>query len=372
MAEELQISDFEYVLPEELIAQEPCVRREDARLLVVDRATQTLSHHHIYDLPQLLKPDDLLIFNNTKVLPARIYGIRSSTGGKWEGLYLRERLDLTPPCWELMAHSRGYLQDGEWVDLLDRQNAATPFRLQVVGRTPERYLLVTLLPAMKPAELFEQIGHVPLPPYIRKGLDTAADLQRYQTVYAETPGSVAAPTAGLHFTKELLTQLTKQGVNQAHVTLHVGIGTFAPVKVDHLNDHVMHEEWCELSAETAKAVNTCRGRRIAVGTTSARTLESAPLTPNPTPRGGEGDQRHISLPVRGNLQPFSGTTSLFIRPGYQFQTIDGLLTNFHLPRSTLLVLISALAGRDLIRAAYAEAIRERYRFFSYGDAMLIL
>lgn len=355
MAQELQISDFDYELPSELIAQEPCVQREDARLLVVHRDTQQLSHHHVYDLPKLLQPDDLLVFNNTKVLPARIYGIRRNTGGKWEGLYLRELQHLGKNCWELMAQTRGYIQEGEWIDLLDRTLQESPYHLQVTGRTPDLHLLVTINPSVTPVELLNHIGHMPLPPYIRKGLDRESDRDRYQTVYANNSGSIAAPTAGLHFTPELLTRLSQQRIEQAFVTLHVGVGTFAPVKVENLDEHVMHEEWCQLPVETADTINNKQGRCIAVGTTTLRTLESA--APN---------QQHKTLSA------WSGSTRLFIRPGFQFKVIDGLMTNFHLPRSTLLILISALAGRELIMKAYAEAIQHRYRFFSYGDAMLIL
>lgn len=362
MAEELQISDFDYELPAELIAQEPCARREDARLLVVERATQTLTHHSIADLPSLLRPDDLLIFNDTKVIPARLYGIRAATGGKWEGLYLRERSFQDEPCWELLAHSRGYINEGEWIELLDRQQVPTRYQLQVIGRTDDRHLLVKPDCQLTPMALLAEIGHVPLPPYIRKGMDTQADLERYQTVYASEPGSVAAPTAGLHFTPELLAKLKKQGVQQAYLTLHVGIGTFAPVKVDNLAEHIMHEEWCTLPAVTVEAIHRCTGRRIAVGTTTVRTLESAPLTPVDGRNEGHG----------GKLMPFAGSTGIFIKPGHRFLHLDAMITNFHLPRSTLLVLISAFAGRELIQRAYAEAIRERYRFFSYGDAMLIL
>lgn len=361
MAQKLQISDFEYDLPEELIAQEPCARREDARLLVVDRSSQSISHHHIYDLPRLLKPGDLLVFNNSKVLSARIFGLRSSTGGKWEGLYLRDRPDLGLACWELMAHSRGYIQPGEWIDLLDRSQNRTSSRLQVIGRTSDNHLLVTVDPSISAIDLCDQIGHVPLPPYIRKGVDSEQDRDRYQTVFANDIGSVAAPTAGLHFPPELLTNLTQHEVQQAYVTLHVGIGTFAPVKVSNLNDHVMHEEWCRLPASTSEAINTRKGRCIAVGTTTARTLEAAAFSS----LSKETDSQHI-------LTPWTGTTNLFIRPGFRFRIIDSLLTNFHLPRSTLLVLVSAFAGHDLIMKAYTIAIQERYRFFSYGDAMLIL
>ncbi|HMP16698.1 MAG TPA: tRNA preQ1(34) S-adenosylmethionine ribosyltransferase-isomerase QueA [Gemmatales bacterium] len=350
MAEELPISEFDYELPPELIAQEPCSEREAARLLVVERATGSLSHHQVRDLPELLQPQDLLIFNNTRVIPARIYGQRAKTGGQWEGLFLERHPN---GAWELLGQTRGYLQEGEWLNLLDRQEQPSPYRLQVLGRTVDRHLLVRPEPEMEPVELLEAIGHVPLPPYIRRGVENESDRHRYQTVYAQTPGSIAAPTAGLHFTPALLQRLRENQVEQAFVTLHVGIGTFAPVQVSNLHEHTMHQEWCQLPPETAEALNNCKNRRIAVGTTTVRTLESAPW-------------------LDGRIQPWTGHTSLFIKPGHAFRAMDGLLTNFHLPKSTLLVLISALAGRDLIREAYSVAVKERYRFFSYGDAMLIL
>jgi S-adenosylmethionine:tRNA ribosyltransferase-isomerase len=350
LGEELQISEFDYELPSELIAQEPSSDREAARLLVVERTSGRISHHHIRDLPKLLLPGDLLVFNNTKVIPARVYGQRAKTGGQWEGLFLQETADGS---WEMLAQTRGYIHEGEWIELKDRASQRSPFRLQVMGRTAERHLLVRPETAITPIELFEQIGHVPLPPYIRQGLDNDSDRERYQTVYAQIAGSVAAPTAGLHFTPRLLEELKSLGIDQAFVTLHVGIGTFAPIKVTNLHEHQMHAEWCQLPAETATAINQCTVRRIAVGTTTVRTLESSPY-------------------IDGQLQPWSGSTQVFIKPGHAFRSIDGLLTNFHLPKSTLLVLISALAGRELIREAYRVAVEERYRFFSYGDAMLIL
>jgi S-adenosylmethionine:tRNA ribosyltransferase-isomerase len=345
------LADYDYHLPPELIAQEPAPRREDARLLVVDRSTKTLQHRHIYDLPSILKPRDLLIFNNSRVIPARLYGRRASTGGKWEGLFLT--VDTTTQCWEFLAKSKGYLHEGEWINLLDRSSQLALYRLQVTGRTDDRHLLVKVDPAIDPLQLLEDIGHIPLPHYIRDGQDNNTDRERYQTVYAAIAGSVAAPTAGLHFTPELLSNLQQQGVEQAFVTLHVGIGTFVPIKVDDLSHHVMHTEWCQVPHETLVKLKSGASRRIAVGTTTVRTLESAVLA------------NQLS-------SPFSAATNLFIQPGHQFRAIDGMLTNFHLPRSTLLVLVSAFAGVELMRAAYAEAVRERYRFFSYGDAMLIL
>ncbi len=347
------LSNYDYDLPVELIAQHPCERREDARLLVVHRTTGLIKHRHVRDLPACLQSGDVLVFNNSKVIPARLFGIRSSTGGQWEGLYLSSRDDIAPTCCEFLAQTRGYLQPGEWIDLLDRHDMQSPYRLKVFGCTSDRHLLASIHPEISAIDLLSRIGHVPLPPYIRKGEDTDADLTRYQTVYAQSPGSIAAPTAGLHFSLELLDQLTSAGMLQAYVTLHVGIGTFVPIKVENLDEHQMHTEWCEVPADTAAALQSRTGRCIAIGTTTARALESLANT-------------------KGRHQPGQVATDLFIRPGFQFQAIDALLTNFHLPRSTLLVLVSTFAGHELIKRAYAEAIANRYRFFSYGDAMLIL
>ncbi len=354
MGQELQINDFDYPLPVELIAQEPAARRDQARLLVVDRTRQSFSHHLISDLPSLLRNDDLLVFNDTMVIPARLYGSRATTGGKWEGLFLQIHPEGN---WELLAHTRGYIRAGEWINLTDRSCTPSLFRLKVIGRTADHHLLVKPDPFIEPLELLQAIGHIPLPPYIRKGIDQQEDRDRYQTVYAQKVGSVAAPTAGLHFTSELLSQLKAAGVEQAWVTLHVGLGTFLPVKVQNLCDHKMHSEWCTLPADIALKINQCRSRGsrvIAVGTTTTRTLESAGLN------------------QKGPLQSWTGTTDLFIRPPFTFQWTDALLTNFHLPQTTLLVLVCTFAGRELMLEAYAEAVRHRYRFFSYGDAMLIL
>jgi S-adenosylmethionine:tRNA ribosyltransferase-isomerase len=358
--QELQISDFDYELPEELIAQEPSRTRDQARLLVVHRQLQTFSDRTIRDLPGLLSPGDLLVFNNTKVIPARLYGKRASTEGKWEGLYLHTPPQSPPSqggeVWEILSHTRGYLRAGEFVDLFDREHKPSQYRLKVVGRTPDKHLLVQPDPPIAPLVLLEEIGHVPIPCYIRRGVDRDDDRQRYQTVYAKYEGSVAAPTAGLHFTPDLLQQLTDRDVEFAFVTLHVGFGTFQPIKTAQLSEHRMHSEWCALPAETVLAIEKCRaaGKKvIAVGTTTVRTLESVYLKNN------------------GHLQTWSGSTDLFIQPPFFFHTIDGLLTNFHLPQSSLLILVCAFAGRELTLRAYAHAVQERYRFYSYGDAMLI-
>lgn len=345
-------ADFDFELPDELIAQHPLEPREASRLLVVDRTRGTLAHHRFGDLPELLDGRDILARNDTRVLPARLTGHRQSTGGKWEGLFLRALDDGT---WEILATTRGRPALGERVVV----GGGLPLVLQSRGEGGR--WIVRPAPedegdrGASAFALLERHGQTPLPPYIRHGKGTAADRSRYQTVYADRPGSVAAPTAGLHFSDEMFAHLAARGVAWADLTLHVGIGTFRPIEAEVLGDHVMHAEWADLGADAAAALNARRalgGRIVAVGTTSARTLETAAAS--------------------GRLEPFTGPTSLFIRPGHVFRGLDALVTNFHLPRSSLLVLVSALAGVELIRAAYAEAIRRRYRFFSYGDAMLIL
>jgi len=337
---------FDYDLPDRLIAQHPAARRDDSRLLVLDRAAGTLSHRHFRDLPQYLRAGDLLVLNDTKVLPARLVGRREQTGGRWEGLFLSEQPD---GAWELLAQTRGFVQPGE-VCVTD-----SGLRLTLVARTDDRHWLMTPDPAGPPAELLAVHGHIPLPPYIRKGEDEPTDRDRYQTVYAAAAGSVAAPTAGLHFTQDLLAELEGQGVGVARVTLHVGLGTFAPVKADDPTQHQIHAEWADVSADTAVRVNATRaagGRVIAVGTTTTRTLETAARS--------------------GTAEPFRGPTDLFIHPPYRFRAVDALVTNFHLPRTTLLLLVQALCGSELLKRAYAEAVASEYRFFSYGDAMLVV
>jgi S-adenosylmethionine:tRNA ribosyltransferase-isomerase len=334
---------FGYDLPEQLIAQHPAERRDGSRLMVLDRAADSITHHHFRDLPQFLKPNDLLVLNDTKVIPARVAGVRANTGGKWEGLFLRE----LNGAWEMLAQTRGYPEVGE------RFTLDTGLTLTLVGRTDDRHWLMTPDLSGSAADLLAECGHVPLPPYIRKGTSANVDRERYQTVYADRLGSVAAPTAGLHFTPQLLDELKGQGVNTARVTLHVGLGTFAPVKADDPLKHQIHAEWAEVSADTADAVNRTKaigGRVIAVGTTTARTLETAARA------GGA----------------FRGDTALYIHPPFEFRVLGGLVTNFHLPRTTLLLLVQAFSGSELLRRAYQEAIREGYRFFSYGDAMLIV
>lgn len=335
---------FDYDLPSRLIAQEPSPERDGSRLLVVRRETGTLHHHQFRDLPDLLAVNDLLVLNDTRVLPARLVGRRAGTGGRWESLYLGEQDGV----WELLAQTRGYAQPGE------RFVTDSGLSLILLGRTDDRHWQMKPDPPGPASELLPIHGHIPLPPYIRKGTDQPADRERYQTVYATHTGSVAAPTAGLHFTPTLLDRVATANIRTARVTLHVGLGTFAPVKGDPLQ-HRIHAEWSEVSAETVVAVETARaaGRRVvAVGTTTARTLEAAA--------------------AGGNLTPFRGENDLFIRPGHQFRALDALVTNFHLPRTTLLLLVQSLTGPDLLRRAYIEAVDAGYRFYSYGDAMLVL
>jgi S-adenosylmethionine:tRNA ribosyltransferase-isomerase len=337
---------LEYELPPYLIAQEPAADRDASRLLVVNRSTAALSHHHFRDLPDLLSPGDLLILNDTRVLPARLVGRREKTGGRWKGLFIRQCQD---GLWELLAQTRGHPAVGEEIAI-----EPGPLRLTLRGRVG-RHWLAEPTPPGPPAELLAVSGRVPLPPYIRKGAALESDRDRYQTVYARAHGSVAAPTAGLHFSPGLFDRLRDRGIGWSHVTLHVGVGTFEPIKTDDPTKHLMHAEWGEVPAETIDAIRRCEGvggRVIAVGTTATRALETAA-------RGGQ-------------LQTWCGETDMYIYPPYRFRVVDGLITNFHLPRTTLLLLVAAFAGADLVKTAYESAIRRCYRFYSYGDAMLVI
>jgi len=346
---------YDYELPPELIAQESLADRAAARLLLVDRATGGLQHRHVRDLPEILRPRDLLVVNDTRVVPARLIGRRVKTGGRWEGLFLR--VDQASGAWELLANTRGRPEIGERVMLVGL-DGADAMSLALVGRAGGGAWLAVpegVEPGATVEDMLHQVGRVPLPGYIRGGTEQPGDRERYQTVFARESGSAAAPTAGLHFDEPLLAELAARGIGRARVTLHVGLDTFRPIAVDRLEDHPMHTEWCECPAETVAAITATRaagGRVVAVGTTAARTLETAA-------RGG-------------TLAAWSGPTDLFIRPGHQFRAVDCLLTNFHMPRTTLMVLVSTFASRELIAHAYEEAIRERYRFLSYGDAMLIM
>lgn len=357
---------YDYDLPPDLIAQEPLADRTAARLLVVDRRTGGLTHRHVRDLPELLAPGDLVVVNDTKVVPARLVGRRVRTGGKWEGLFLRvEREGGDVGAWVVLAQTRGRPEPGERVWLAARAadggadetagRAADGVEIELVGRAAGGAWLARPLVAAPAEEILARVGRVPLPGYIRGGHEQPGDLDRYQTVFAREAGSAAAPTAGLHFTAELFSRLAARGVGRATVTLHVGLGTFRPITAASLDDHEMHTEWCVCPPETVAAIAQTKargGRVIAVGTTAMRTLETAARA--------------------GSVAPFTGPTDLFIRPGFRFHAVDCLLTNFHMPRTTLIVLVSTFASRELIARAYAEAIRERYRFLSYGDAMLIV
>ncbi len=340
----MKVTDFDYDLPEELIAQDPLEKRSNSRLMVIDKNTGEISHQHFYDIKNYLKAGDCLVINNTRVIPARLYGARVGSGGKVEILLLKRKSDNV---WECLvkpgkkarpgmeiSFGDGLLL-GKITDIVDEGNRLIEFSYEGIFE-----------------EILDKLGEMPLPPYITHRLE---DRDRYQTVYAKYDGSAAAPTAGLHFTPELLSEIKDMGVKVAEVTLHVGLGTFRPVKEEEVLDHHMHSEYYEITQEACDIINETKahgGRVISVGTTSTRTLESAA--------------------VAGQLLvPKSGWTEIFIYPGYEFKVIDGLITNFHLPQSTLIMLVSALAGREHVLHAYEVAVKERYRFFSFGDAMLI-
>ena len=348
--DELALYDFD--LPRELIAQEPPLHRTDARMMVIDRSSGSIQHASIRDLPSFMRAGDAIVVNDSRVIPARLVGFREKTKGRWEGLFLREENGLG----QLLSKTRGSLQPGERILLRDPEGRESQ-GLRVVSTTDDGNVLFVPDPKLPWLELLEQSGRIPLPPYIRDGQMTEQDRERYQTVYARSPGSVAAPTAGLHLTEDLLQKIRQAGVALVSVTLHVGLGTFRPVSAKRLDDHKMHSEYAQIAANVVRRLQASKsegGRILAVGTTSVRTLESAALQGN------------------GSLIEWAGQTDLFIRPGFRFQAVDRLLTNFHLPRSTLLILVSSLAGRELMLEAYRKAVEERYRFFSYGDCMLIL
>lgn len=340
----MKTRDFWYDLPEELIAQTPLERRDTSRLLALDRVSGEVSHRHFYNLVEYLKPGDCLVMNDSRVLPARLLGHRP-TGGAVELLLLR---DLGDKRWECLAKPGKKLQVGQEILFGNGELTAKVVRVQDDGnRVVEFYYDGIFL------EVLERLGKMPLPPYIKAELN---DQERYQTVYSKSVGSAAAPTAGLHFTNELLKEIRAKDVKTAFVTLHVGLGTFRPVKAEEISQHHMHSELCMISKETADILNETKssgGRVICVGTTSCRTLESL-------------------VNDDGRFEEKSKWTDIFIFPGYKFKAMDGLVTNFHLPESTLVMLVSAFAGREKVLAAYEEAVKEKYRFFSFGDAMVIL
>lgn len=340
----MKTSDFYYDLPQELIAQTPLDRRDASRLLTLDKTTGATRHMHFFDLPKLLRPGDCLVLNDSRVLPARLLGHREPGGGAVEVLLLVDKGDkvwecLVRPGKKVRTGTRlsfgGGLLTAEVTDVVEGGNRLVRFEYEGIF-----------------LEILERLGKMPLPPYIKEELQ---DPERYQTVYSREVGSAAAPTAGLHFTKDLLRQVQDMGVSLAYVTLHVGLGTFRPVKEEEIADHEMHAEYCMISQETADLINRTKrdgGRVICVGTTSCRTIESWAAED-------------------GTMKETAGWTSIYIYPGYRFKVLDALITNFHLPESTLVMLVSALAGREHILAAYEEAVREKYRFFSFGDAMFI-
>lgn len=340
----MKTKDFDYALPEELIAQTPIERRDASRLLCLDKVTGEFSHHHFYELPDFLKPGDCLILNNSRVLPARLLGKRLPGGGACEVLLLIDRGEQT---WECIVRPGKHLRAGAQMSFGDGELTAEVTHVLEGGNRMVRFSYEGIF-----LEVLEHLGKMPLPPYIREELQ---DRERYQTVYSKINGSAAAPTAGLHFTPELLGRIQEKGVKLGYVTLHVGLGTFRPVKEEDITDHDMHSEYCVIPQETADLINETRangGRVICVGTTSCRTIES----------WAKED---------GHMEASAGWTDIFIYPGYKFKVMDALVTNFHLPQSTLIMLVSALAGREYVLAAYEEAVRERYRFFSFGDAMFI-
>ncbi|HEY9295189.1 MAG TPA: tRNA preQ1(34) S-adenosylmethionine ribosyltransferase-isomerase QueA [Phormidium sp.] len=352
--EDLLLSAYDYELPQERIAQNPVTPRDSARLLVIDSPTQH-SHRVFRDLLELLKPGDLLVMNNTRVIPARLYG-RKSTGAPVEVLLLQEQQNN---CWLALVKPGRRLPPGAKILFPDKSsspdNPNWSLSAKVLAKdeaTGGRILQFELPEGNSLIPLLDQFGHVPLPPYIK---DSQSFPEQYQTVYAHTPGSVAAPTAGLHFTAELLEKLAAKGIEQTFVTLHIGVGTFRPVEVEKITNHQMHGEWVEIPAATVAKIQEAKakgGRIIAVGTTAVRSLEGAAQN--------------------GELRPFCGQTELFIYPGYDWRVVEGLITNFHLPRSSLMMLVSALVGRKRLLSLYEEAIAHNYRFYSFGDAMLIL
>jgi len=341
----MNLKDFYFELPKELIAQEPLIKRDSSRLLVLDKISGDIKHSTFRDIMKYFKKGDCIVLNNTRVIPARLFGVKKETGSNIEFLLLKR---IEQDIWEVLLRPGKKAKPGarflfgqgeleaEILDIVEGGNRIVKFYYEGIFET-----------------VLDKLGNMPLPPYITKTLE---DKERYQTVFSKYEGSAAAPTAGLHFTPELLEEIQRMGVNLAYITLHVGLGTFRPVKVDNILEHTMHSEYFDVSSEAAEIINSTKndgGRIICVGTTSTRTLESL-------------------ADLNGKIAPTSGWTDIFIYPGYKFKVVDTLITNFHLPESTLLMLVSALAGRENIISAYNEAVKEKYRFFSFGDAMLII
>ena len=356
----MRTADFDFVLPPELIAQQPVPKRDGSRLLVLSRADGRIAHRKFRGVLDFFRPGDVLVLNNSRVIPARLRGVNAKSGGKFEVFLLEE--NALNDWWCLMRPGKN-ARIGTQIILCDSKSQATTIRAAVVDVNEEGHRRLKFSGTPDIRNELDAIGEIPLPPYIERDHQQPEDKDRYQTVFAHPIGSVAAPTAGLHFTNALLDEIRARGVSICFVTLHVGLGTFQPVKAETLAAHKMHEEWFEIGDETVRAVNAAKsaGRRvIAVGTTAVRVLES------------------VAAKNAGKLNVYNGKTNIFIYPPFQFQVVGALLTNFHLPCSTLLMLVSAFAapgetrGREVVLAAYAEAIRERYRFFSYGDAMLIV
>ena len=340
----MKTSDFNYELPKELIAQTPLEKRDTSRLMTLDRKTGAWEHHHFYELPDFLYPGDCLILNDSRVLPARLLGQRLPGGGACEVLLLIDRGEKT---WECLVRPGRHMRQGSKLSFGNGELTAEVTEVLPDGNRLVRFDYDGIF-----LEVLERLGKMPLPPYITEEL---RDRERYQTVYSKVPGSAAAPTAGLHFTPELLERIQEKGIGIGYVTLHVGLGTFRPVKEEEITEHEMHSEFCILPPETARLINETKAsghRCICVGTTSCRTLESWAAED-------------------GHMEPKAGWTNIYIYPGYRFKVMDGLVTNFHLPESTLIMLVSAFAGREHVLAAYEEAVREKYRFFSFGDAMFL-
>ena len=340
----MKTDDFDFYLPEELIAQTPLKKRDSSKLLVLDKKTGEIEHRHFSDIIEYLEPNDVLVMNNTKVIPARLYGVKEETNAVIEILMLKTTSD---DCWECLAKPAKRVKVGTVINFGDGKLKAECIRVGDEGIREFKLIYKGIL-----YEILDTLGEMPLPPYIHEKLE---DKDRYQTVYAVTPGSAAAPTAGLHFTLELLDKIKEKGVKIVYVTLHVGLGTFRPVNVDDVKNHTMHSEFYEMSKETADILNDAKENGyniVSVGTTSTRTLETV-------------------MSLYNTFKECSGWTQIFIYPGYKFKAIDKQITNFHLPKSTLVMLVSALAGKENILNAYNEAVKERYRFFSFGDSMFI-